>query len=393
MVNGWNCKTDNESRHCKYACNKSFVIKTHDFNHYSHNSSKADKHKFIRPITNKPGFVIRNISDNKQFYSPGTRHDINYNIDLPGKLSVITTKLPIGNRNWKKPKKVAKKVHMTQNSDHFPTISNYYGVLNTDPRPLSIRDQPLEVYRNNNSNWPPDVLSRNTNRPSGGTTYNSIKVNNATHRTNNNVSICNDVGQPWDPGGNTIHNRQGYTQTGCVKTNAKKMKLLKAAVFNARSINSKIPEINVHVRQNDLDLVMIVETWNDPQNPEHCQNLAKLRGNTFDIKQTPRLNVGGGGILVLHRKGLNVRKIKTPKVKTFEMMEILVNNKEKTLRFVIIYRPESSPIHKYAMSEFYDEFTEIMAYYSQSTDAVIFVVTIISMSINRTIQKLRNFST
>ena len=158
-----------------------------------------------------------------------------------------------------------------------------------------------------------------------------------------------DDGQPWDPGGSTIHQRAtSRTQAGCVKSNSKKMKTLKAAVFNARSVNNKTPEINFYLRQHDLDLVMIVESWQDPENSEHVQNLAKLRGNIFDSKQTPRLDMGGGGILVLHRKGLNVRKIRTPKVKTFEMMEILVSNKEKKLRFVIIYRPESSPKHQYA---------------------------------------------
>ena len=46
--------------------------------------------------------------------------------------------------------------------------------------------------------------------------------------------------------------------------------------------------------------------------------------------------------------------MKPPKMHTFEMMEILVQNKNKKLRLVAIYRPEPDPVKSpYTMTECY----------------------------------------
>ncbi len=145
---------------------------------------------------------------------------------------------------------------------------------------------------------------------------------------------------------------------------------LKAALFNAQSLNTKIPEVSEYMKEQNLDLYMIVESWFCEKN---AKNIGKLKQGGFEMKHTPRLHRKGGGISVIYRKNLEISKVKPPTVKTCELMEILVKNKVKKLRFVIIYRPEPDPKNPaYTMTEFYEEFTSLLAHYMTYKEEVIF---------------------
>ncbi len=145
---------------------------------------------------------------------------------------------------------------------------------------------------------------------------------------------------------------------------------LKAAVFNAQSLNSKIPEVSEYMKEQNLDLYMIVESW---YNDKNATNINKLKQGGYEMRHTPRSQRAGGGISVIFKKNLEVSKVKTPPVKTCELMEILVKNKVKKLRFVIIYRPEPDPKNPaYTMAEFYEEFTSLVAHYMTYKEEVIF---------------------
>ncbi len=56
----------------------------------------------------------------------------------------------------------------------------------------------------------------------------------------------------------------------------------------------------------------------------------------------------------------------------FEIMEVLVTTKNKKLRIVTIYRPDSSLSHKYTLSELFDEFNEILGHYLCMKDEIFF---------------------
>ncbi len=148
---------------------------------------------------------------------------------------------------------------------------------------------------------------------------------------------------------------------------------LKCGSVNARSINNKADIIYEYLRENDLDLYMIVESWNDPNDPCHQKILSKIRGCTYNVKHAPRVGRAGGGCLVVYKKNLNIKKMKPPNVHTFEIMEILVQNKNKKLRLVVIYRPEPDTVkNPYTMTECYKEFTELFAYYKTLKEETIF---------------------
>ncbi len=148
---------------------------------------------------------------------------------------------------------------------------------------------------------------------------------------------------------------------------------LRVGSVNSRSVNNKSDLIYQYIRELDLDLYAITETWNDPDNGEHQKVISKIRGKEYKVKLAPRLSRAGGGILLLYKGNLKVEKMKPPKIHTFEIMEVLVQNKSKKIRLVIIYRPEPDPEkNPYTMTECYKEFTELFAYYSSLNEEAIF---------------------
>ncbi len=148
---------------------------------------------------------------------------------------------------------------------------------------------------------------------------------------------------------------------------------LKCGSINARSVNNKANLIYEYIRQHDLDLYMVVECWSDPCNSVHQKVLSQIKGSLYSVKLSPRVGRIGGGCLLVYKKNLNIKKMKPPKVHTFEIMEILVQNKTKKLRLVIIYRPEPDTVkNPYTMTECYNEFIELFAYYKSLKEETIF---------------------
>ena len=148
---------------------------------------------------------------------------------------------------------------------------------------------------------------------------------------------------------------------------------LRCASVNSRSVINKWETIYEYLRGLDLDLYIIVETWCDPNNRKHQATISKITDKTYSVKHAPRVGRSGGGILVFHKKNLNIKKMKPPNTNTFEIMEILVQNKCKKLRFVVIYRPEpDTEKNLYTMTECYKEFTELFAYYKSLKEETVF---------------------
>ncbi len=170
-----------------------------------------------------------------------------------------------------------------------------------------------------------------------------------------------------------VHRAHNTINTSRCKSNRKHNRTLKCGVVNARSINNKVNTLKQYLTDNDLDIYMIVESWSDPQNPQNQKIVSKLKGNLFNAKLTPRAGRSGGGIITFFKKNLKVQKMKPPNLHTFEIMELLVQNKTKKIRLVIIYRPEPDTVkNPYTMTECYKEFTELFAYYKSLKEETLF---------------------
>ncbi len=124
--------------------------------------------------------------------------------------------------------------------------------------------------------------------------------------------------------------------------------------WNAQSINHKSGMINEYTLDNDIDIYCIAESWIKDY---HTDTIAELKSIGRTYVPNPRENRTGGGTCCIHKKQLNIQPKRVDKMKTMEHMELELNIQSKIISFVIIYRPESSPKHKYSMDEFYQEFT------------------------------------
>ncbi len=71
-----------------------------------------------------------------------------------------------------------------------------------------------------------------------------------------------------------------------------------------------------------------------------------------------------GGIGVIHKKHIQLKKEIQPTVISMEIMETTININARRITCVTIYRPESLNIHKYTMSTlFFTEFENLLTHY------------------------------
>ncbi len=76
----------------------------------------------------------------------------------------------------------------------------------------------------------------------------------------------------------------------------------------------------------------------------------------------------GGGICVIHKKHIQLKKEIQLTVTSMEIMETTININARRITCITIYRPESSAIHKYAMSTIFTEFENLLTYYILTND-------------------------
>ncbi len=176
-----------------------------------------------------------------------------------------------------------------------------------------------------------------------------------------------------------------YEKNNDLKENGKQkrsneMANLKVGFCNSRSANNKTETITDYIQDLDLDLYYITESWAD----ENSKKTAVLKPNGYKAHVEPRLGRTGGGITCLYKAELDVKKIKPPKINghentgpqnisTMEILETLLTVKNKKVRIVCIYRPDSSGAKRYKMSKFYEEINELMVHYNMCSEEVILI--------------------
>jgi exonuclease III len=114
---------------------------------------------------------------------------------------------------------------------------------------------------------------------------------------------------------------------------------------------------------NSVDILAITETWLGTVMDDHV--LSDLIPSGYDILQTARSESRGGGVAVVFKQGLNMKKIiSTPsevKVYThFEHLECYVSTGDKPFRLCVIYRPPPSKQNGFTNSLFFDEWASYL---------------------------------
>ena len=136
-------------------------------------------------------------------------------------------------------------------------------------------------------------------------------------------------------------------------------KLLQFCVLNARSINNKTLHIKDYVVDNKIDILAITETW--LKSDDDCYfTIRDICPQDYVFNHIPRTTGTGGGVGLLFKKNLKIKKLQTRTFRSFELMEVLLHTSSLTTRIVVVYRPPPSSINGLTSSLFFTEFSSFL---------------------------------
>lgn len=124
-------------------------------------------------------------------------------------------------------------------------------------------------------------------------------------------------------------------------------------LLNVRSVNRKGDQLVDFITENDLDIVALTETWLSPDDAVACGDMTP---EGYTLHQEPRAHGKcGGGVAIVCKSNLSVKRAPRVKAKTFESISTLVSSGTKSAHLVVIYRPLST-----SLAEFLAEFSSML---------------------------------
>ena len=154
-------------------------------------------------------------------------------------------------------------------------------------------------------------------------------------------------------GGKKRHIKDVYNVTSENRT------LARYALWNARSLNAKIPMVCEFVTTNEVDILAITETWlsGDSRDDRTIGDLLNSLPN-YSFYHSPRIGRTGGGVGVCLKKGYTVHKFDMKSFSSFEYIDLLIHDQFGTsLRLATIYRPQRTDTGRSSVQLFFDEFS------------------------------------
>ena len=129
------------------------------------------------------------------------------------------------------------------------------------------------------------------------------------------------------------------------------------ALINIQSLKPKLDMLIHHMQLYNLDICFITETWTQCGNGPDCQYIrANLDAAGYNIIIHSRDNRKGGGIAVIHRPHLHIKKLSFNENRSFEAITINLNITTKSYLFSTIYRAPYSSKQQVTMLTFLEEF-------------------------------------
>ena len=106
-------------------------------------------------------------------------------------------------------------------------------------------------------------------------------------------------------------------------------------LFNARSLCNKITRITEFLTEKKCDVCFITEAW---MKLENTSKVADIRDLGYNVILQPRKGKRGGGVCVLYKDHINIKKCNINKNKSFEVLEVILNGKPDIIRVSACYR-------------------------------------------------------
>ncbi|XP_072022081.1 uncharacterized protein [Amphiura filiformis] len=126
--------------------------------------------------------------------------------------------------------------------------------------------------------------------------------------------------------------------------------------WNARSIGNKTVFVCDYVIEHDVDILFLQETWLDEYD---TTKIGEFTPPGYNFINVPRSIRGGGGVGALFKSTLNLTV--TPTTCNLKIIEhMCITDSDSGLTFICVYRPKPSKVNKYPISDFLQEFDNLM---------------------------------
>ena len=140
--------------------------------------------------------------------------------------------------------------------------------------------------------------------------------------------------------------------------------------INTQSARNKVDEINVLISESKADFIFLSETWFNKHGDEPLLRAILPKG--YKIYTSPRIGRRGGGLAVIYRNHLQITFKSLPST-SFECISTTVASDNKSIHFVLIYRPPPSKKVKTTFKDFVDEFQDLVTTHNTNKRNTIFL--------------------
>ena len=160
----------------------------------------------------------------------------------------------------------------------------------------------------------------------------------------------------WDQNRGIHHNLlQPMEQSDNFKNPSK----LNMALVNIQSLKPKLDMVIHHMQVSNMDMVFVTETWTeDGNNSEHQYIKANINTAGYNMVIQSRENQRGGGIAIIYKSHLQVKKLIFNNFTSFESLTIILNISTKLYLFSTIYRAPYSIKQLTTILTFLEEFPD-----------------------------------
>ena len=140
--------------------------------------------------------------------------------------------------------------------------------------------------------------------------------------------------------------------------------------FNCRSIRSKVLQIFDYIIENNIDIALVQETW---LRKVDTAIAVQSKEYNFKIEQVrkPRILDIGGGVTMLFKSKVKLKKVKTETFASFEHITCSAKMKVSNIYFSTVYYPGYSSKHRYTAMQFFSDFNDFLTTCSKDIHLII----------------------
>ena len=148
--------------------------------------------------------------------------------------------------------------------------------------------------------------------------------------------------------------------------------VLNFTLLNARSVKNKASEIAELITDSDYDICAITETWLTSGEKDNIVR-DDLTPSGYALIDVPRTKTRGGGVGIVYKSSLKVKKQKVTGLMSFEATEVLISSSKDIIRLAVIYRPPTGSKTGQPTTTFLEEFNNYIDQHATTTGQLLVV--------------------